>query len=254
MPAITDRMKIPKKKLHNAENLLMPSSPYYRRHLVFFTLLAALVGFIALNAQQILAELYAMPARNLLDATDTTTWQNPDDIYAKGTAQIEKALTIQPDNPEYHEIHGQLISNQCRFINKVEQWDPWLACQRKVLGAFRQGTLLNPHWPHNWANVLLTKFNLLQFDQEFFHALAQSRLLGSSEMGVNRTVAFIGLATWQRHWPDDVRAQFQQSLLDLHAASPDLAASIAKTTRRTDLYCLWTKDNPTQHYGCPRTP
>lgn len=253
MPAITGQTKTPKKKLYSTEAPAMPSSPNYRRRLVFFTLLVMLVGLIALNAQQILAELYAIPARNLLNATDTSTWQNPGEIYANGTAQIEKALTIQPDNPEYHELHGRLVSSQCRLINKVEQWDPWLECQRKVLAAFRQGTVLNPRWPHNWANVLITKFNLLQFDQEFFQALTQARLLGSSEMGVNRTVAFVGLAGWQR-WPDDVRAQFQQSVLDLHAASPDTAASVAKVTRHSDLYCLWTKDSPTQYYSCPRTP
>ncbi|HQQ62959.1 MAG TPA: hypothetical protein PLF22_05230 [Pseudomonadales bacterium] len=215
---------------------------------VFFLLLALLLYVLAVNAKALYAELYAMGPRHLLGLQDDRQWRERDTIYADALVMTETLLDIQPGNPEYQEMRGRLLINRCQHWDMTEQWDAWQQCQRDAQASLRHVVRDNPQWPYGWANLLLTKYNLRQFDDEFYRALERCRQLGASEMAVNRVVAFIGLQEWQR-WRSELRPQIREAFLALNAVAPYQAAQLAHDSHQDFLYCLWT-DAPDKHKSC----
>lgn len=217
-------------------NLKIPASV---RLPVFFLLLVFFAYLLQANARQLLAELYAIEPRHLLTLHDDSQWRDRDAVYADALATTDSLLAIQVNNPEYQEMRGRLLINRCQHWNMVEQWDVWLQCQRDAQAALRVVVQENPRWPYGWANLLLTKFNLRQFDEEFYQVFQHSRELGASEMAVNRIVTYVGLHEWVR-WRSEMRPEIRQAFLALYAVAPYEAAQIAHESGQDFLFCLWT--------------
>lgn len=216
-------------------------------------LILLLVFLLQANIRQLLAEWQAMPARQLLQAGNDAKWLDRDRVYAEGIVWIDRALAMQVDNPEYHEIRGRLLLDRCRHWDDVERWDEKRQCWQQALDSLRLAVTGNSQWPYVWANLLLAKYRLLQFDDEFYRALHRCRELGASELAVNRIVAHVGLARWP-DWPIEERGFFREALLDLQMASAEQAAITAFEAGNLLLYCVWTHADPLQHSSCRMSP
>lgn len=131
----------------------------------------------------------------------------------------------------------------------MEQWAGWQQCHAQAMESIRHALQGNPRSPYLWANLLLTKYHLSQFDGEFYEALQRSRKLGSHELGVNRVVAYVGLREWSR-WASTEQELFRGALFAIHAAAPGEAKRVADEAAQGQLYCLWTQGDPRQHYSC----
>jgi hypothetical protein len=206
---------------------------------VFFLLLVSIIYLLFVNAKQLLAEFYAIEPRYLLSLQGDHDWRERDTVYDDAITATDFMLTLQRGNPEYQEIRARLLINRCQHWDMTEHWDAWQQCQRDALQSIRVVVKDNPRWPYGWANLLLTKYNLRQFDEEFYRALANCRQLGASEMSVNRVVAYVGLQEWGR-WRSELRPQFEAALLALNTAAPYQAAALAHESGQDFLYCLWT--------------
>jgi hypothetical protein len=216
-----------------------------------FLFLAACICLVLMlvSGRSLLAELYAIPARHVLTLENSSVWRERDSVYANALQSISNAQSFVGDNPEYHEIKSRLHIDRCRYWDVVEQWQEWQVCQQQSLEQVRAQLLQNPQWPYVWANLLLVKYNLRQFDEEFYRALQKCQALGSRELAVNRVVAYVGLKEWVR-WPIAQQEQFRQALLTVQKVAPEHAKAIADETRRSFLYCYWTNADPHQHYSC----
>lgn len=205
-------------------------------------LLASVLLFVAfVSMQTLLAELHAIQPRYLLSAGDDSQWRERDRVYADALQMTDTLIAIEGSNPDYREMKARLLINNCRHWNISEHWEDWQQCQRDAQSQLRIVVSSNPRWPFGWANLLLTKYNLRQFDEEFYTALKNSQLFGHSEAAVNKVVAYVGLQEWAR-WDAALRNQFKQALLSLNDAAPEQAMQLAHETQQDFLYCLWTAD------------
>lgn len=218
--------------------------------LVLFGFLFCLV---VLNARVLVAERFAIHARHLLTLENAGEWQDRDVIYARAISNVERAGALQAGSPEYLEIHARLLIQRCKYWDKTSRWDEWRTCQKQALDSIRQSLKINARSPYLWANLLLVKSNLEQFDADFNEALVNARQLGPNELGVNRTVAHVGLLGWLR-WQPEQKDLFRQALFTVQAISPKEAKKIAEASEKTALYCFWTRNDPKQFSSCRKKP
>lgn len=220
-----------------------------RKPAFFFAGLVVLLVILLLNFRGLVAELYAIPSRHLLKLENSQDWRDRDRIYEASLSSIEGAMKWQSDNPEYSEIQGRLLADRCRHWSVVERWADWQQCQAQALASFRAALQGNTRSAYLWANLLLVKYNLSQFDSEFYDALQRCSELGSHEIGVNRIVVYVGFREWKR-WSPAQREQFRRALLSMQAASPDQAKKVAEAAGQGVLYCSITYGDPRRHYSC----
>jgi hypothetical protein len=195
------------------------------------------------------AEFYAAPARYLFTLPDKDNRGDRDKAYQDALSAIEFVMLLQSGNPEYANIKSRLLINGCGQWDINERHLEWQQCQIKAMTAIRTSLDINSQSAYLWANLLLVKYNLRQFDAEFYEALEQCRTLGSHEFSVNRTVMFVGLREWQKWRPEHITL-FLESLFAVQAVSPVKAKALADEAGQGSSYCLWTRADPKRHYSC----
>lgn len=68
----------------------------------------------------------------------------------------------------------------------------------EALQAYRVAVSSRPTWPYNWVNLASIKLHLLQFDEEFDHAMQQAFEYGPWRSDINQGLAEIGFIAWPR--------------------------------------------------------
>lgn len=185
----------------------------------------------------------------MLTLQDEAVRGDRDKSYQDALSAIEFSIQLQNSNPEYANIKSRLLINRC------SQWDikarqlEWQQCQVKAMTAIHASLDMNSQSAYLWANFLLVKYNLRQFDAEFYQALHQCRTLGSHEFNVNRIVVFVGLREWQK-WRPEHTALFLESLFAVQAVSAVKAKKLADEAGQGSSYCLWTRADPKRHFSC----
>ncbi len=224
-------------------------SPTFIRKLAIFLCACGLLYLVGINTKGIFAESYAITPRKLLTQQDSQTWSSRDAVYARGLSSIDHALQWQAYNPDFMEIKGRLLLERCRYWDQVANWKDWEHCQQQAHDVIQSAIKLNTQSAYLWANLLLSKYNLRQFDGEFNQALKKCRILGSHELAVNRTVAYIGIREWNK-WLPEQQKLFRQAMLSLQEIAPVEAKKVADNAGKGKLYCYWTRNDPKQHYSC----
>jgi hypothetical protein len=111
-----------------------------------------------------------------------------------------------------------------------------LASTRDARERFRQALRQRPTSPFLWANLALTKLYLDEIDAELLTALRQADALGPWEPGVQQTLLFVGLATWQELDPG-LRTIIARTLERGALRNRQKMFEIVKSYRRFDLVC-----------------
>lgn len=202
---------------------------------------------LADNARVMVAELAVMPARNALNRHDDKQWRDRDAVYADATSAVQRGLSLYPENPEYLELKGRIGLDACRHW--VDKNDAQRTCLQVAQQDLLAAITVAPRSASLWANLLLVKSRLGEFDQQFIEILHKTLELGSSLLEINQVVAFVGLREWTR-WDSATRELFMESLLNVHRVSPKEAKAVADRAGRGALYCLVTKGDARQHYSC----
>lgn len=73
--------------------------------------------------------------------------------------------------------------------------------RRAALDAYRRAVAARPAWPHTWARLAVVKLNLLEFDDEFDHALSNAYRYGASRPRVNYLLGELGITAWRELTP-----------------------------------------------------
>lgn len=214
---------------------------------------AVLCVLAGLQVHFLVAEMDAMVGRRWLQAfrDDPARYQPAGHAQAEQAAR--RALQRLPANPDYVGLVADLLAEQCRRLDVVGQWTEWQACQQGALAQWRRLAEMNPASPFAWANLMQTKFQLRQFDTEFYRAWDEAIRLGAHELEVNRVVAYVGLREWARWTPRQVM-QVRRATEALQAAWPRVARQTAQDAGMLMMYCFWTAGDARQPRVCTRKP
>lgn len=108
---------------------------------------------------------------------------------------IQRAIAAYPaSNGAYLETLGYI--QQWRAFG-AQLNDPAVQEYRQnSLTALRASTQARPTWPDTWASLVYAKLTVLEFDDEFTHAIQQAQHYGPWRIGINRRIAEVGLIAY----------------------------------------------------------
>lgn len=105
---------------------------------------------------------------------------------------INRAIKSHPAaNGTYLEKLGYIY--QWQYADAALDDPTALASRQAAAQAQRDATQARPTWPDAWAALAYAKLSVLEFDDEFTHALQQAQHFGPWRIGINRRIAEIGL-------------------------------------------------------------
>ena len=107
------------------------------------------------------------------------------------TADLERAQSVTPDDPEIEELLGELSG---RRIDRPDFRD-------EALAHFSRAVALRPTSPYTWAAIADARYRKGDTGSAFETALRRAAELGPAEPEVQRTVVDLGLATWDEVGP-----------------------------------------------------
>ncbi|MCK5718371.1 MAG: hypothetical protein KAH84_00325 [Thiomargarita sp.] len=127
---------------------------------------------------------------------DMQQWekQKKIDDWEKTHSLVEKALFLTPNNPTYLEDMARIYYLQTHLgeINTLEKRQNL----EKALMVLKQSARLRPTWAAVWANIVLIKFSLQQYDKLFFLAIENANTFGSGELFTQKVIVYVGLEVW----------------------------------------------------------
>ena len=108
---------------------------------------------------------------------------------------IERAIAAYPGaNGAYLETQGYI--QQCRAFG-ADLNDPSATQYRQTaVQKLRESVQARRTWPEAWAALAYAKLTVLEFDEEFTHALQQAQHFGPWRIGINRRIAEVGLIAY----------------------------------------------------------
>lgn len=163
-------------------------------------IISFLVWLIYMATSYGLADVFAEQASDEMQqwATQKITVET----WTSTQAMLQKALQFEPQNPNLLEMMGQIYYWKAQKISPTLPLSLQLRSQmiayQRALTYFLQAVKKRPTSALTWANVLMMKNFLKQYDTEFLMALKQTTIQGSSNPFVHRIVAEIGLSSWQQ--------------------------------------------------------
>lgn len=157
-------------------------------------LLAGLLGLAAIisGGQLLVASIAHYQAQAFLKHWEQNPSQPSEQAGTVAENAIQRAIHAYPGS------NGQYLET----LGYIEQWrafgadlnDPNAQQQRHAaVQALRESTRARQTWPDAWAALAYAKLTVLEFDDEFTHALQQAQHFGPWRIGINRRIAEIGL-------------------------------------------------------------
>ena len=173
-----------------------PAQPLSATLLISLALLACCCAFLIYSGLRMLpASINYFQAGLFLKDWDKHKQQPSAKAWEIAHTAAQKAVDLYPTT------HGRYYSQ----LGYVLQWhdftkpygDPSAQQTRTAaLEAHRHAVQGRPTWPFAYLDVAWSKLALHEFDQEFTDALANAARYGHSRVGVNRSIAEIGLFAW----------------------------------------------------------
>jgi len=117
------------------------------------------------------------------------------------TADLERARSVTPGDPEIEELLGELAG---RRIDRPD-------FRGEALAHFARAIAQRPTSPYTWAAVADARYRKGDTGPAFETALRRAAELGPAEPEVQRTLIDIGLAQWDR-LPEPMRQELRKAL------------------------------------------
>jgi len=168
----------------------------------FSALLLVLLGVLALSSlSAMLANIFFHQAERV-----ERQWQRglPITQQRLDSAQgwVTRGRFYAPGQPDYSQLQGRLYS--WAFIGRLPVDE---AGQALALQGYRDSLAARPYWPYAWAQLVLLKSQLQQFDAEFDLAFKNAQAYGRWEPKVMENLLSASLLNWSRlSWPQRQQA------------------------------------------------
>ncbi len=159
-----------------------------------------LIVVIKISASWGLADVENQKARVFIKQ-----WENDVDSFSsedwnKAYSTAISALEKDPYNPELLSLMGNVYEwNSFQGHNQSHNNKFQNIQNRKLaLDYYRKAVELRPQWPYTWSGIVLLKYKMSEFDQEFQLALNSATELGPWEPNVQKIIAEVGLISWNK--------------------------------------------------------
>jgi hypothetical protein len=129
---------------------------------------------------------------------DIQQWQTKEltlNTWQVTHSTLQWAVKLEPQHPDFLEFMGMAY-----FLHKNLKVGTAkkLTADYHALNYFLKAAKQRPVSAYAWANIVIMKHHLKQYDKQLFKALETAILLGPWEPFVQLTVAEVGLANWDR--------------------------------------------------------
>jgi polysaccharide biosynthesis protein VpsP len=188
-----------------------------------------------------MADFHYRPAMNQLRNWSQGKVELENKDWNKLRVSLSKALELEPNNPEIHEVLALAIEG--RFSNMAPKDAEANVYRRLALEHYRKSVLLRPTWPYAWNKLTVVKYRLGQIDDEFYEALHNAERLGPWEPVIQRMVLEVGLINWLVFSKPE-RTFVLQTISHALEKDPQRALEIVKKHNLLDIICLLHKDKP----------
>ncbi len=152
-----------------------------------------LIIVIKISASWGLADVENQKARVFIKQWENNVDSFSSDDWDKAYSTAKAALEKDPYNPELFSLMGNVYEwnsfqghNQSHNNQNAEL----------ALNHYRKAVELRPQWPYTWSGIVLQKYKMSEFDQEFQLALNNATELGPWEPNVQKIIAKVGLTSW----------------------------------------------------------
>lgn len=166
--------------------------------LYIFKLLASLLIVLCVIASYAviswgIGDIYGYKVRYALD-----DWQTQEGLplleqVNSALIDVDGALSWEADNPEYIELKGRLLYYRA-LVNGLDE--EGFADLREAKALHLRAVELRPHWPYSWANLVLMKSYLEEFDDDYDKALSSAVRYGPWEQSVHLTLSHAAARSW----------------------------------------------------------
>lgn len=220
-----------------------------------YRILIALIGTAVLGCG-----VYESAKRGLAD-WNSMRWRHEIAGWSERRAnpapeRLQEAITtlidardLTPDDPTLIEHLG--IALELRASASPRNSEMRRLALRAALSYFSNAAALRPTSPYTWANILLAKYRLGRFDDEFFGAMRHALDFGPWEPAVQLIVADAALGAWDR-LDSGLRARAYENLQRAAVRQADALARIATDHRRIDLVCAASLERMKNRVKCAK--
>jgi len=158
----------------------------------FLALIGLLLWLIYLSFSYGLADILAEQANY-----EMQLWENQEltlDTWNSTQTILQQALQFDPQNPDLLEMMGKMYDWKAkRSFSLPEQ----IVAHQRALDYFRKAAKKRPISALTWANIILIKNFLFQYDIQFATALEQAVLQAPWHPFIHHVVVYVGLSAWQ---------------------------------------------------------
>ncbi len=157
-----------------------------------------LIVVIKISASWGLADVENQKARVFIKQWENNVDSFSSDDWDKAYSTAKAALEKDPHNPELFSLLGNVYEwNSFQGHNQSHNNQFQDKQNRKLaLNYYRKAVELRPQWPYTWSGIVLLKYKMSEFDQEFQLALNNATELGPWEPNVQKIIAEVGLTSW----------------------------------------------------------
>ena len=166
--------------------------------LYIFKLLASLlIALCAIASYAVISwgvgDIYGYKVRYALN-----DWQTQEELplleqVNSALANADVALSWEANNPEYIELKGRLLLYRA-LVNGLDEES--LLDLRDAKALHLRAIKLRPNWPYSWANLVLMKSYLKEFDDDYDKALSSAVRYGPWEQSVHLTLSHAAALSW----------------------------------------------------------
>nr|WP_067298191.1 hypothetical protein [Marinobacterium profundum] len=209
-------------------------------------LIACCLLGIYLSVRWALGDMYAYKVRYAISEWEREPSQPAQAPLDSSLDDINTALFFEPRNPEYIELKARLILYSA--LNKDSSSDG-LAEIAKAKQAHLAAIELRPQWPYSWANLVLMKAYLGEWDGEHERALRNAVNYGPWETSVHQTLTYAALLSWN---------SLTQEQKHIHAENMDRGlaynyksiSGLIINSNNTNAICAYLSKGPQQEKLC----
>ena len=194
----------------------------------------------------IMGDLYGYKARYAVEQ-----WQERPGLpelleVDEALMDIELALSWEEDNPQYHELKARILYYKALSQNVTPETMVYIEAAK---ASHIRAIELRPRWPYSWANLVLMKSYLNEWDNEYGTALENAVKYGPWEQSVHLTLAHAAGLSW-RHLETDQKRLMAANVERGIVRSFERVGFNLDAYQKRPLVCVYMKRDERQKKFC----
>lgn len=194
----------------------------------------------------LIGDIYSYKVRHVIEKWQVEQYIPQQDETITLINNIDTALFWESNNPDYLELKARIL-----YYRAIAQGlsDKGLEDIRQAKELHKKAIKLRPLWPYSYANLVLMKALLGEFDSEYSRALSKAVKLGPWEPSVNLTLAQAAAISWHYIMPAERQIHAQNIQLGIERNLVRIKA-ILENYQQKAIICTYLRRNKQQKIMC----